>query len=166
MKKLWAPWRLKYVKSKKSNGCIFCKARKSKQDKKNHVVYRSKCSFAILNLYPYTNGHIMVAPYRHVKDIDQLSRDELLDLFEVLKISKKLLDKTLEPHGYNIGINISRAAGAGFDKHIHIHIVPRWKGDVNFMPVFTDTKVISQSLNDLYNRLTDAHKNRHRKKRR
>ncbi|MBM3252331.1 MAG: HIT domain-containing protein [Candidatus Omnitrophica bacterium] len=129
------------------------------------VVYRNKSSFALLNLFPYTNGHIMVAPYRHVKELSQLSKDELLDLLELLNFSKFRLDKILTPEGYNIGMNIGKSAGAGFDKHLHIHIVPRWKGDTNFMPVIFDTKVISQSLKSLYNKLTDANKNRYRKKR-
>jgi len=166
MEKLWAPWRLEYVQKKiKHKGCIFCLAANSRQDGKNLVVYRNKSSFALLNLFPYTNGHIMVAPYRHVKELSQLSKDELLDLLELLNFSKFRLDKILTPEGYNIGMNIGKSAGAGFDKHLHIHIVPRWKGDTNFMPVIFDTKVISQSLKSLYNKLTDANKNRYRKKR-
>jgi ATP adenylyltransferase len=167
MKKLWAPWRLEYVQKKiKNKGCIFCLAGKSWQDKKNYVVCRNKSAFAMLNIFPYTNGHIMVAPYRHVKELSQLSRDELLDLLELLNISQARLDKILSPEGYNIGANIGKSAGAGFDKHLHIHIVPRWKGDTNFMPIIFDTKIISQSLKSLYNKLTDANKNRYRKKRR
>ncbi|MFH1655528.1 MAG: HIT domain-containing protein [Candidatus Omnitrophota bacterium] len=167
MKRLWAPWRIKYIQRKIENkGCIFCQAYKSKQDRKNYVVYRNKSSFSILNIFPYVNGHVMVVPNRHVKDIDLLNQEELMDLLEVLRISKQQLDKTLKPHGYNIGLNIGSAAGAGFDKHLHIHIVPRWKGDANFMPFICDTKVVSQSLKDLYNILINEQKNRHRKKRR
>jgi ATP adenylyltransferase len=167
MQKLWAPWRLRYVQQKiKHKGCVFCLAAKSSKDRENLVVYRNKSSFALLNLFPYANGHIMVAPYRHVKELSQLSRDELLDLLELLNISQARLDKILSPEGYNIGANIGKSAGAGFDKHLHIHIVPRWKGDTNFMPVIFNTKVISQSLKSLYNKLTDANKNRYRKKRR
>jgi ATP adenylyltransferase len=152
MERLWAPWRFKYVQ-KKNKGCIFCQANKSKQDKKNYVIYRSKFSFAIFNIFPYTNGHLMIAPYRHIKDLNKLKDDELLDLLKVLKILKINLDKILKPSGYNIGINIGKIAGAGVDKHLHIHIVPRWQGDVNFMPIFSNTKIISQSLNHLYNKL-------------
>lgn len=152
MKKLWAPWRIGYVQ-KQNKGCIFCQASKSRQDKKYYVVYRSKFCFSILNTFPYNNGHIMVAPYRHKGDISDLTNDELMDLIKVLKISQKQLNKVLRPHAYNIGINIGQYAGAGFADHLHVHIVPRWKGDVNFMPVIFDTKVISQSLSQLYKKL-------------
>ena len=152
MKRLWAPWRIEYIQ-KKSKGCIFCKTSKSKQDRKNFIVHRSKYCFAILNIYPYTNGHIMVAPYRHVRDIDKLKENELLDLLNVMKLVKKKLDKFLKPTGYNMGMNVGRVGGAGFDKHLHIHIVPRWRGDINFMPIIAETKVISQSLREVYSKL-------------
>lgn len=157
MQRMWAPWRLKYVQ-KKTKSCIFCRAAKSKKDRKNYLVYRGKFAFAILNIFPYTNGHLMIAPYRHVKDLRQLNSQELLDLLEVLKIIKNKLDKLLKPAGYNIGINVGKAAGAGIENHLHIHIVPRWLGDINFMPIISETKVISQSLNDLYNNLRKTFK--------
>lgn len=153
MKKLWAPWRIGYVQ-KLHKGCIFCQAAKSKLDKKNFVIHRSKFCFSVLNIFPYSNGHIMVAPYRHKGNLDDLSDEEMLDLIKMLKLTQKQLDKTLRPHAYNIGINIGKYAGAGFADHLHIHIVPRWKGDVNFMPVIFDTKVISQSLTELHKKLT------------
>ena len=108
----------------------------------------------MLNLYPYNNGHVMVAPFKHAKSLEFLTQEELIDLIESVKKAKLLLDKTLKPQGYNIGINISRIAGAGFDQHLHIHIVPRWQGDTNFMPTLFDTKIISQSLKTLFNELT------------
>ncbi|MBM3248841.1 MAG: HIT domain-containing protein [Candidatus Omnitrophica bacterium] len=153
MNRIWAPWRIGYVQ-KKSKGCIFCRAAKSRLDKKYYVVYRSKFCFSILNVFPYNNGHIMIAPYRHRGDIADLTNDELLDLIKVLKISQRQLDKVLRPQAYNIGINIGKEAGAGFAGHLHVHIVPRWKGDANFMPVIFDTKIISQSLKQLHNKLT------------
>ncbi len=152
--KLWAPWRMAYIKNfKKQKGCLFCRASKSKKDKKNLIIYRSAHSFAMLNLYPYNNGHILVSPFRHVKTIELLSEAETLDLMETVKYVKSRLDKVLRPGGFNIGINVGRCAGAGIDKHMHVHVVPRWNGDVNFMPVISKTKIISQSLQALYGEL-------------
>ena len=145
---------MEYIKHiKKEKGCLFCKASKSKNDKENFVVLRTRHSFAMLNLYPYNNGHVMVSPTRHVKSLEFLTDEELCDLIQSVKKIKVRLDTILKPHGYNIGINISRIAGAGIDRHIHIHIVPRWSGDTNFMPTLFDTKVISQSLKSLYQQL-------------
>ncbi|HOW36010.1 MAG TPA: HIT domain-containing protein [Candidatus Omnitrophota bacterium] len=155
MDKLWAPWRVKYITglSKKQKGCIFCKISRDKKDSQNYVISRSKHSFSVLNIYPYNNGHILVVPYRHVGDFVNLNKEEKEDLWGLLETTKKLLDKALKPCGYNVGMNIGKMAGAGFPNHIHIHIVPRWNGDVNFMPVTGNTKVISQSLQALLKRL-------------
>jgi len=150
MKILWAPWRRKFVRKRKHKGCIFCYKIKSKNDKKNYVLYRGKYSFVMLNMYPYTNGHLMVAPYRHVKNLDELKKDELLELFELVSEMIKILYKTHNIDGCNVGINIGKAAGAGVEKHIHVHIVPRWFGDTNFLPIVADTKVIPESLNETY----------------
>ena len=119
---------------------------------------RTQYCFAVLNIYPYNNGHVLVMPYRHVNDFDKLHETELIDLMNLVTACKKLLQKIFAPQGYNIGINLGRVAGAGFPGHIHIHIVPRWYGDVNFMPVTAGTKVISQSLKTLYERLMLAQK--------
>lgn len=151
MERLWAPWRLGYIRAKKNEGCIFCRAKK--QIGNNYIFIRNKYSFAILNIFPYNNGHAMVAPLRHIHSIALLKKTEILDLFKTLNQTKKRLDRVLRPKGYNIGINISDIAGAGIIGHLHIHIVPRWKGDTNFMPVIFQTKVISQSLEELYHRL-------------
>ncbi len=158
MDRLWAPWRIKYLKAsanicggKKPKKCIFCKSLKSRH--KNFVFLKSRYSFAILNIFPYNNGHVMVSSIRHVRELSQLSSIEILDLFQTLNNTKKMLDKVLEPDGYNIGLNISASAGAGETRHLHIHIVPRWKGDANFMTTLYDTKIISQSLDELYKRL-------------
>lgn len=153
MDRLWAPWRVKYVTQAKKLKCIFCQKPKQKQDKNNFIIQRTPNAFSILNIYPYNTGHIMVAPYRHVKDIRSLKQAEILELMELVKLSLEVLDKKIKPHGYNIGFNIGRIAGAGFDGHVHIHIVPRWEGDTNFMPILTQTKVLSQSLEELYNLL-------------
>lgn len=154
MDKLWAPWRSKYIKRVRSiKGCIFCSKPREKKDKSNYIITRTRHSFLMMNIYPYNNGHIMVAPYRHVKDFSKLNEEEILDLLQLLKDSQTLLSKALKPDGYNIGINLGRAAGAGYKNHLHIHIVPRWVGDVNFMPVFASTKVVSESLDALYSKL-------------
>ncbi|MBM3246464.1 MAG: HIT domain-containing protein [Candidatus Omnitrophica bacterium] len=160
MDRLWAPWRIKYIKTSTRDSqtlakkCIFCLA--AKKAKKNYVVLKTKHSIALLNIFPYNNGHLMVAPARHIKDISLLKEEEALDLFRALNSAKKLLDKTLKPQGYNIGANISEVAGAGIAGHLHIHLVPRWKGDTNFMPVLTNTKILSQSLEELYRQLKNA----------
>lgn len=110
----------------------------------------------MLNIFPYNNGHIMISPLRHIKEFSQLKEAEMIDLFKALNRAKSLLDKVLKPHGYNIGINISKVAGAGIPGHLHIHIVPRWRGDTNFMPVIYNTRVISQSLRELQKKLKNA----------
>jgi ATP adenylyltransferase len=155
--RLWAPWRIDYIKASakkiggKQKACIFCKA--AKYIKGDYVIFKTKYSIAMLNIFPYNNGHIMVAPKRHIKDIAQLGDLEAKDIFQTLKKTKRLLDKVLRPEGYNIGINISRSAGAGITGHMHIHIVPRWRGDTNFMTTVSGTKIISQSLDELYKQL-------------
>jgi ATP adenylyltransferase len=154
MDKLWAPWRINYITAKKHKNCLFCEANKS--PKKNCVILKTKHSIAMLNIYPYNNGHLMVAPIRHVRDIVDLKEAEATDLFQTMVNARGLLKIVLKPQGYNIGMNISKSAGAGIDGHIHIHIVPRWVGDTNFMPTLFSTKVISQSLNELYKRLIHA----------
>lgn len=151
VKRLWAPWRISYINNKKQKECIFCEAKKARRPK--YVLLKTRHSICMLNIYPYNNGHVMVSPLRHVRDLDSLNDEEILDLFGLLKKIKKMLDKVLKPEGYNIGINLSKAAGAGIAGHMHIHIVPRWTGDTNFMPVISDTKIISQSLDELYRKL-------------
>ncbi|MDP3804893.1 MAG: HIT domain-containing protein [Candidatus Omnitrophota bacterium] len=152
MDKLWAPWRSKYIYSRKNKKCIFC-GNRSAGDKRRYIICRSKHSFAMLNLYPYNNGHVMVAPYRHVKSLEALSDAELLDTLKLLNKIKLLIDVKLKPHGYNIGMNLGKIGGAGFAGHVHIHIVPRWAGDTNFMPIIADIKVISESLDAMYSLL-------------
>jgi ATP adenylyltransferase len=154
MDKLWAPWRISYIATKKTKGCIFCQAKNS--SKKNYVVFKTQYSLVMLNSFPYNNGHLMVSPLRHIRDFASLKKEEVWDLFRSLNKAKGLLDKALKPQGYNIGINLSRAAGAGIANHLHIHIVPRWIGDANFMPLLANTKVISQSLGELLELLKNA----------
>lgn len=156
MDKMWAPWRKEYIVNKKAKGCIFCSKPKSQKDKKNFIIERTKFSFSMLNIFPYNNGHIMAAPLKHKKDLRDLSDKETLDLLSLVKNTCTMLDKVLQPKGFNIGINTGKISGAGFSEHLHIHIVPRWEGDTNFMPVIFDTKVISESLSSLYQRIKDV----------
>lgn len=154
MDKIWAPWRIKYIQKHSDKKCIFCLYSKNKRlDKKQFVIIRGKYSFSLLNIYPYNNGHFMACPIRHIKNMEALKKEEVLDLFEVIKKTNKLINKILKPKGYNVGINLGKISGAGIDKHLHIHVVPRWQGDTNFMPVVSNTKIISQSLRELYNKL-------------
>ncbi|MFA5270931.1 MAG: HIT domain-containing protein [Candidatus Omnitrophota bacterium] len=154
MDKLWAPWRIKYVSKGRTKGCIFCKAFKEKKDKKNFVVYRSKHSLAILNIFPYNNGHVMIVSNRHVASLEKLNQKEIVDINKVIIAMIAKLKKTIKPAGFNVGINLGKVSGAGIDKHLHVHLVPRWLGDTNFMPVLSNTKIISQSLTELYKKLT------------
>lgn len=164
MDKLWAPWRINYInpqkllKNKRSQparkGCIFCRAKKDMRN--DYVVFKTKKSICLLNIYPYNNGHLLISPLRHVADIELLNEEEILDMFRCLKRAKQLLHKVLKPQGYNLGFNLGRLAGAGITGHLHLHLVPRWAGDSNFMPVTGNTRVISQSLDELAKRLKNA----------
>lgn len=155
MNQIWAPWRLEYVGKNKKNRCVFCKILKenAEKDSKNLIIKRFQHCFAVLNKFPYNNGHMMVVPNRHIAQLDHLTNKETTDLHQATLIILKILKKTLKPHGFNIGINLGKFAGAGIEKHLHTHIVPRWCGDTNFMPIISNTKVIPQSLEMLYNQL-------------
>ena len=157
MDKLWAPWRINYINNKiKAKGCIFCQAKKRKSN--DYVIFKTKKSICLLNIYPYNNGHLLISPLRHIADIDLANEAEVLDMFKSLKRAKGLLQKILKPQGYNIGFNLGRPAGAGITGHLHLHVVPRWAADSNFMPVIGNTKVISQSLEELSRYLKNADK--------
>ncbi len=157
MERLWAPWRIGYILSdKKEQGCIFCNALKANNDEEKLILYRSKHSFIIMNLYPYNAGHIMAVPNRHINTPLELTEDEQLDLFKLVNLGIKTIQKVMKPDGFNLGMNLGKTAGAGIDDHIHIHIVPRWNGDTNFMSTVSDTKVISEALKETYNKLRGA----------
>ncbi len=155
MEKIWAPWRDQYITKivKENKQCVFCKILEEKKDKKNYIFMRRKYAYAVLNIFPYNNGHILIIPNRHVSDMSKLKKAERDELFDLLEEAKSVVGKILSPEGYNIGINLGRVAGAGFPQHLHVHLVPRWFGDVNFMPVTANTKVISQSLKSLHEKL-------------
>ncbi|MBI5192157.1 MAG: HIT domain-containing protein [Nitrospirae bacterium] len=154
MQQLWAPWRLQYViNAGEDEGCIFCTKPKLNKDRDNLILYRGNHAFIIMNLFPYNNGHLMIVPYQHVQDLDGLTDDVLLELITLTRKAQNIMRQVFAAQGFNIGINVGKAAGAGIDEHIHIHIVPRWTGDTNFMPVLSDIKVIPQHIIAAYDLL-------------
>jgi len=156
MENLWRPWRIKYILSDKEKGCIFCDKPNEGNDKENYILYRAETCFIILNIYPYNNGHLMVAPFRHVASFEDLDEAELTELFLTVNKSTKLLKHVMQPQGFNIGANLGRIAGAGVKDHVHLHVVPRWQGDTNFMPIIADVNVIPESLDSIYEKLSEA----------
>src|SRR5437867_867559 len=161
MEKLWSPWRSKYIESfkpgnKPDEECLFCRVVKENRDKENYLVHRGKKGFIIMNLYPYNSGHLMIAPYKHVGKLNELNDEEVLDCMNLVNLGCKLLDESIFPQGYNIGMNVGRTAGAGIEDHVHFHIVPRWNGDTNFMPVLNDVKVVSEMMEQTYEKLRAA----------
>jgi ATP adenylyltransferase len=152
-KSVWAPWREDYIlgfNDSKSNGCLFCNAIKQNADKRNLILHRGETTFIMMNKFPYTSGHLMVVPYRHVGVLERLSKATTCELMLETSRIAGILKKAFKPNGLNIGINIGRAAGAGVPGHLHVHIVPRWAGDNSFMPVVGKTRVISVSLETTY----------------
>lgn len=150
MKRLWAPWRMEYILGAKEGECIFCVKPKEKDDKKNLILFRGKHNFIIMNLYPYNNGHLMVVPYRHTSEVVGITGEEMDENGRLVQRCVEVLKKSFSPEGYNIGMNLETAAGAGIDEHIHMHIVPRWGGDTNFMPVIGETRVMPQHIEESY----------------
>ncbi len=160
MDRLWAPWRMAYIKNvdNKDEGCIFCTKPQKDRDRENLILFRGNHCFVIMNLYPYNNGHLMVVPYEHTSDILTLSEQTTLEMWQLIGLCKRVLSQTIHPEAFNIGMNIGRVSGAGIDQHIHMHIVPRWNGDTNFMPVIGETKIISQGMNEAYDLLEPVFK--------
>ena len=153
---LWAPWRLHYIlanKDKPDSGCFICVGLEACADRENFVLLRGHQNVVFLNRYPYNNGHLLVAPLAHKATLHELTDSERLELMTTLDRMIEILDQTLQPHGYNVGLNLGRVAGAGLPGHLHWHVVPRWNGDTNFMPVLSDTRVIVQALDSLYDLL-------------
>lgn len=156
MKVLWAPWRMQYILGEKPEGCIFCVKPGERRDAENYILHRGRTCFVIMNIFPYNNGHLMIAPYRHVPSLVDLNDEELLELMKVLNLSLRALEDALNPHGFNIGVNLGKVAGAGVEDHVHIHVVPRWHGDTNFMPILAETKVMPQHLRETYGKLKES----------
>jgi len=157
MKVVWAPWRIKFIGSIPEN-CIFCDAIKSeeKYDKENLILYRGKYSFIIMNKFPYNNGHLMFVPNRHISKISELTVNEVNEIFRLVKQSEGCLKDKLKPNGFNFGANLGEDAGAGFE-HLHFHLVPRWRGDTNFMPVIGEVKVLPEHLVRTYDKLKSCY---------
>ncbi len=153
MDTVWAPWRMTYIEMEKPSGCILCSKPRENKDTANYILYRAQSNFIILNSYPYNPGHLMVAPYRHVASPEELSREELLEHSELVTRSLVILRESFGCDGFNLGMNLGTVAGAGITDHMHSHIVPRWQGDTNFMPVIASTRVIPQALKDTYQKL-------------
>ncbi|MCZ6698257.1 MAG: HIT domain-containing protein [Planctomycetota bacterium] len=157
---LWSPWRMEFIESlagRNGPGCFICDYRDDpSSDVENHVLWRGDDSLVMMNRFPYTNGHLLIAPARHLAELDELNDDELRRIWFLTRDAKRLLAKVLEPQGFNIGLNFGRCAGAGLPGHLHIHIVPRWNGDTNFMAVLGDVRMIPQALDALYDRLCRA----------
>ncbi len=158
MKRLWAPWRARYISGMdagQSPRCIFCEIQGG-DDRDKLILCRGRYCFVVMNLYPYNNGHLMVVPYRHVGELSELSDDERSELLHLAGRAVDAVREAMRADGFNLGINLGRAAGAGVEGHIHLHVVPRWNGDTNFMPVIGETKVISESLEDTYDKIKSA----------
>ena len=153
MKKLWAPWRIEYIRSPKEDGCIFCDKPAGDNDREDLILYRGVKVFILMNLYPYNNAHLMIAPYIHVDNTEELDTDTYKEIMVLADQSMAILKETTDAQGFNFGANIGAAAGAGIEEHIHFHIVPRWAGDTNFMPVLGHTKVEVQGLQECYDLL-------------
>lgn len=154
MERLWAPWRMRYIDgTHKDEGCIFCNKPKEDRDMENLIVFRGEYAFAMMNLFPYTNGHTMVAPYRHTAIFEELTTEEVLDIHKVSALIIRGIKRSMNPEGFNLGYNLGRTAGAGIADHIHFHIVPRWNGDTNFMPIIGEVKVISEHIEATYKKL-------------
>jgi ATP adenylyltransferase len=154
--RLWAPWRLEYIQGPKPDECIFCTKPAAGDDRESHVVRRGERCFALLNAYPYNNGHLMIAPFEHVPSIEELDAPALLELMTMSQEALGALRTVYSPEGFNLGINQGKVAGAGVEHHVHLHIVPRWGADTNFMPVIGGARVLPQALDDSYDELSRA----------
>ena len=157
MEYLWTPWRSTYMKEKKDKTkCIFCEATAGVEDAENLVVHRGQFCFVILNRYPYTSGHLMVAPYRHVSRLTAVDEATTAEMMQLVREAETVLQETYSPDGLNLGMNLGEAAGAGIEQHIHMHVLPRWKGDANFMTSVGATRIIPEALEDTYRKVREA----------
>ncbi len=150
LRRLWAPWRFKLFALPKTRACIFCAIPRSSGDRRSYLLFRGAKTFVMMNLYPYNNGHLLIAPYRHIPNLRKADPGELFELFQEARRATVILDRVLKPDGYNMGINMGRAGGAVFAGHLHLHLVPRWTGDTNFMATVDESRVITRSLDALY----------------
>jgi ATP adenylyltransferase len=154
MKVLWAPWRMEYISSDNNKGeCIFCPGDDRSQDEEKLILFIGKLSIVLMNRFPYINGHLLVAPLRHVSSLDELLPEEKLDLMTMVETSIGVLKEVMNPEGFNVGLNLGRVAGAGVEGHIHFHVVPRWIGDTNYMTLFGEVRVIPEHTQATYRKL-------------
>ena len=154
MERLWTPWRMEYIRAEKSDGCVLCQIQEAGDDPGCLIIHRGQHAFVVLNRYPYNNGHLMVVPYHHTSTLEELDDDTLMELMLLVNKSMGALRETMAPDGFNIGVNLGKAAGAGIDDHVHVHVVPRWEGDTNFMAVLAGTRMVPEMLEETCNRLT------------
>ena len=150
MDKLWAPWRIDYIRTPKEDGCVFCAKSEPGDDRESLVLFRGKNSFILMNLYPYSNGHLMIAPYQHTSKTLELSRETNLEIIHMVNQSMEILKIAMKAEGFNFGANLGKIAGAGIEEHLHYHVVPRWTGDTNFMPILGHTKVMVEGLKETW----------------
>ena len=150
MNKLWAPWRMDYIRTPKEDGCVFCKKHQSTKDRENLLLFRGEESFVLMNLYPYSNGHLMISPYKHISNTNDISAIGNQEIMSLTNKSMEIIKNIMGADGFNIGANLGKAAGAGIEEHLHFHIVPRWIGDTNFMPVLGNTKVMVEGLQETW----------------
>jgi ATP adenylyltransferase len=153
MQRLWTPWRMEYLVQDKVEGCVFCQKLREDNDRENLILHRTRLACVLMNLYPYNTGHIMVIPCEHIPNLDELAEETCMEVTCLVRESLSILRRVLHPDGFNVGANIGKSAGAGIERHIHVHIVPRWDGDTNFMPVFSETRVMPEMLLDTYDKL-------------
>ena len=153
MERIWAPWRVQYIRVVNATGCIFCDMPKEHNDAENYILYRGNKNFVIMNAFPYNPGHLMVVPYRHIGKLEEMTAEERNDHYEIVSRAVGVLRQETQTDNYNVGMNLGRVSGAGIADHIHTHIVPRWNGDSNFMSVIGETRIISESMADIYNKL-------------
>lgn len=159
MEYLWTPWRSTYIQEKKDKTrCVFCDAAADTEDAENLVIYRGEFCFVILNRYPYTSGHLMIAPYRHVSRLTAVDEATTVEMMRLVRKAETVLQEAYSPDGLNLGMNLGEAAGAGIEQHIHMHVLPRWKGDANFMTSVGGTRIIPESLEDTYRKVQDGWK--------
>ena len=157
MKQLWAPWRLAFIeKASHLSGCIFCEKPALHRDGRSFILRRGRHAYVLMNIYPYNNGHLLIAPYRHIATLEELPEPVLLDMLRLVQRSITAIREVYAPEGFNLGVNQGRAAGAGIEHHIHLHVVPRWGADTNFMPILGETRVLPQHLKASYTRLKAA----------